>query len=89
MTTRSHVEHAVVPGERPRASRLMRHVILDLPSGQVSLEASEGELLRDAAAAKAGSSIAARDLSLLLDRALNEPRPVARRLEAAGEGLSG
>ena len=57
----------------------MRRVIFDLPSGQVSLEASEVELLRNAVADKAGSSIAARDLSLLLDRALNEPRPVAFR----------
>jgi hypothetical protein len=57
----------------------VRHVIFDLPSGQVSLEAREVELLRDAAAAQAGSSTAARDLSLLLDRALSEPRPVALR----------
>jgi hypothetical protein len=57
----------------------VRHVIFDLPSGQVSLKASEVELLRDAAAAKAGSSIASRDLSLLLGRALNEPRAVAFR----------
>jgi hypothetical protein len=56
-----------------------RHVIFDLPSGQVSLEAIEVELLRDVAAAKAGSSIAARDLSLLLNRALSAPRPVAFR----------
>ena len=57
----------------------MRHVILDLPNGQVSLEAHEVELLRDAAAAKAGSSTAARDLSLLLERALHDPRTVAFR----------
>ena len=57
----------------------MRHVIFDLPSGQVSLEAHEVELLRDAAAARAGSSIAARDLSLLLDRALHDYRTVAFR----------
>jgi hypothetical protein len=74
----------------------VRHVIFDLPSGQVSLEAREVELLRDAAAAQAGSSTAARDLSLLLDRALSEPRPVAfRRAEvqtlieiAASAGLT-
>jgi hypothetical protein len=35
--------------------------------------------LEGAAAAQAGNSIAARDLSLLLDRALNQPRPVAFR----------
>ena len=57
----------------------MRHVIFDLPSGQVSLEAHEVELLRDAAAAQAGSSVAARDLSLLLERALHDPRTVALR----------
>jgi hypothetical protein len=74
----------------------VRHVIFDLPSGQVSFEAREVGLLRNAAAAQAGSSIAARDLSLLLDRALNEPRPVAfRRAEvqtlieiAASAGLT-
>jgi hypothetical protein len=64
--------------ERP-SLLVVRRVIFDLPSGQVSLEAREVELLRDAAAAQAGSSIAARDLSLLLDRALNQPRPVAFR----------
>ena len=58
---------------------MVRHVIFDLPSGQVSFEAGEVERLRDAAAAQAGNSIAARDLSLLLDRALNQPRPVAFR----------
>jgi hypothetical protein len=57
----------------------VRQVIFDLPSGQVSLEAREVELLRDAAAARAGSSTAARDLSLLLERALHDPRTVAFR----------
>lgn len=36
-------------------------------------------MLRDSAAAKSGSSITARALSLLLDRALNETRPAAVR----------
>ena len=57
----------------------MRYVIFDLPSGQVSFEAREVELLRDAAASQAGSSTAARDLSLLLERALHDPRTVAFR----------
>ena len=57
----------------------MRHVIFDLPNGHVSFEAHEVELLRDAAAARAGSSIAARDLSLLLERALRDSRMVAFR----------
>jgi hypothetical protein len=60
-------------------SRNERRVIFDLPSGQVSFEAHEVEVLRDAAAARAGSSTAARDLSLLRDRALVLPRPVAFR----------
>ena len=64
--------------ERPTVL-VVRQVIFDLPSGEVSLEPHEVELLRDAAAAQASSSIAARDLSLLLDRALNQPRPVAFR----------
>jgi hypothetical protein len=58
---------------------LVRHVIFDLPSGQISFDAHQVELLRDAAAAQAGSSTAARDLSLLLERALHDPRPVAFR----------
>ena len=58
---------------------LVRHVIFDLPNGQVSFEAREVMVLRDAAAAQAGSSTAARDLSLLLDRALVNPRTVAFR----------
>jgi hypothetical protein len=58
---------------------LVRQVIFNLPNGQISLEAHEVELLRDAAAAQAGSSIAARDLSLLLERALHDPRTVAFR----------
>ena len=64
--------------ERP-SLMLVRHIIFDLPSGQVSFEAHEVEVLRDAAASRAGSSTAARDLSLLLDRALVAPRPVAFR----------
>ena len=65
-------------GERP-SLLFVRHVIFDLPNGHVSFEAHEVELLRDAAAAQAGRSVAARDLSLLLERALHDPRTVAFR----------
>ncbi|MDE3131335.1 MAG: hypothetical protein KGL16_09290 [Acidobacteriota bacterium] len=54
-------------------------IALELPSGRVELEAEEVIKLRDAAAAQAGHSSAARDLSLLLDRALVQRHPVALR----------
>jgi hypothetical protein len=44
---------ALVPGKQPLG--FVWHVILELPSGQVFLKAGQVELLRDAAAAKAGS----------------------------------
>ena len=52
---------------------------LALPYGEVEFEPDEVALLRDAAAALAGQSPLARDLSLLLDRSLNQPGPVALR----------
>jgi hypothetical protein len=55
------------------------HVVFDLASGRVSLDADQVGQLRDAAAAQAGRSSAARDLSLLLDRALRDAKPVALR----------
>jgi hypothetical protein len=55
------------------------HVFIDLPNGQVSLEAQEVAWLRDAADAEAGRSVAARDLGQLLTRALNDPSPLALR----------
>jgi hypothetical protein len=76
-------------GERHRARgrsrraawgwRTVRHVFFDLPNGQVSLDADQVAQLRDAAAAQAGRSTAARDLSLLLARALEQVKPVALR----------
>jgi hypothetical protein len=54
-------------------------VVLDLATGPVSLSAGEVARLRDAAAARAGRSSAARDLSLLLQLALERIRPVALR----------
>jgi hypothetical protein len=55
------------------------HVFFDLASGQVSLDADQVGQLRDAAAAQAGRSSAARDVSLLLDRALQQAKPVTLR----------
>ena len=54
-------------------------VVLDLATGPVSLSAGEIARLRDEAAARAGRSSAARDLSLLLQLALDRVRPVALR----------
>jgi hypothetical protein len=58
-------------------------VILDVGGRRLVLEAGEAVQLRDAAAACAGRSSAARDLSLLLDRGLHRRRVLAlRRAEA-------
>jgi hypothetical protein len=57
----------------------VQHVVFDLPSGQVSVNGDEVGLLRDAGAARAGRSSPARDLSLLLDRALRQAKPVTLR----------
>ena len=54
-------------------------VVFDLATGPVSLSAGEVARLRDAAASRAGHSSAARDLSLLLQLALERVRPVALR----------
>jgi hypothetical protein len=55
---------------------------LDLPGGQVELRRDDVVCLRDAAAAQTGRSSTARDLSLLLDRALDGgSRVVLRRGE--------
>jgi hypothetical protein len=55
------------------------HVYLDLPAGQISLQSREVVWLRDAADAEAGRSVAARDLGVLLTRALSSPAPLALR----------
>ena len=52
-------------------------VILDIGGRRVDLDPDEVVRLRDAAAACAGRSSAARDLSLLLDRALYRPQVLA------------
>lgn len=57
----------------------MNRIVLDLPGGRLTLDAYEVTRLRDTAAAQAGQSSAARDLSLLLDRALQHGKPVALR----------
>jgi hypothetical protein len=58
-------------------------VVLDIAGRRVDLDAGEIVRLRDAAAACAGRSSAARDLSLLLDRALQRHQVLAlRRAEA-------
>ena len=58
-------------------------VVLDLGGRRVDLDRDEAVQLRDAAAARAGRSSAARDLSLLLDRALHRRQTLAlRRSEA-------
>lgn len=54
-------------------------IFLDLPGGRTGLRREDVSLLRDAAAAQAGRSLAARDLSLLLDRALAQGSSVALR----------
>jgi hypothetical protein len=52
---------------------------LDLPGGIVELHSEDVVQLRDAAAAQAGRSSAARDLALLLDRTLRRNRVALRR----------
>jgi hypothetical protein len=61
----------------------MKHdaISLDLPGHTLALAPARLETLRDAAAAEAGRSSSARDLSLLLDRALREGRLTLRRAE--------
>jgi hypothetical protein len=54
-------------------------VRLDLPTRALELDAHVLERLRDAAAEMAGRSSAARDLSLVLDRALTTGGGVALR----------
>ncbi len=71
-------------------------VVLDVAGRRVELTCSEALLLRDAAASQAGRSSRARDLSLLLERALTGPnllaltrgelRALARVAEAAERG---
>jgi hypothetical protein len=61
----------------------LHSVVLDIAGRRVELDPNETVQLRDAAAACAGTSSAARDLSLLLDRALCRRRVLAwRRAEA-------
>ena len=58
-------------------------VILDVGGRRVALDPEEAIRIRDAAAACAGRSSAARDLSLLLDRGLRRHQVLAlRRAEA-------
>jgi hypothetical protein len=54
-------------------------IAFDLPGGRTGLQPEDVRVLRDAAAARAGRSLAARDLSLLLDRALERGSSVALR----------
>jgi hypothetical protein len=54
---------------------------LDLPGRTISLDAAIVKELRDAAAAAAGRSSPARDLSLLLERALRQGTLTLRRAE--------
>jgi hypothetical protein len=71
--------HAGVPGESPDPPL----VILDIAGPRVELDPHAAARLRDVAASCAGRSSAARDLSLLLDRALSRGRVLAlRRAEA-------
>lgn len=63
------------PGQRP--------IVLDVGGRHIKLDATEAMQLRDAAASRAGKSSVARDLSLLLDRALYRHQVIAlRRAEA-------
>ncbi len=71
-------------------------VVLDVAGRRVELTGSEALLLRDAAAAQAGRSSRARDLSLLLERALTgsnvlalsrgELQTLAQLAETANQG---
>jgi len=66
-----------------RAAPTQRRVVLDIGGRRVDLGPDETVQLRNAAAACAGSSSAARDLSLVLDHALRRPQVLAlRRAEA-------
>ncbi len=56
-------------------------IALDLPAGAVELRNEDVARLREAAAAQAGRSTAARDLSLLLERALHGGRVALRHGE--------
>jgi hypothetical protein len=58
-----------------------RVVSLILPTGALQLDENIVEQLRDTAAAMAGRSSAARDLSLVLDRAINGGYVALRRAE--------
>jgi hypothetical protein len=70
-----HTHASEDPGQLP--------VILDVGGRRIDLDPDEVSRLRDAAAARAGRSSAARDLSLLLDRGLHRPQVLAlRRAEA-------
>jgi len=63
------------PGQRP--------IVLDVGGRRIKLDATEAIQLRAAAASRAGRSSAARDVSLLLDRALYRHQVIAlRRAEA-------
>lgn len=58
-------------------------VVLDVAGRRIDLAPDEAIQLRDTAAACAGRSSTARDLSLLLDKALGRPRVIAlHRAEA-------
>ena len=67
--------HAPVPTLGAEPGRL----VLDLAGRRVELARAEAVRLRDAAAAEAGSSSAARDLSVLLDRVLARGHLLALR----------
>jgi hypothetical protein len=61
----------------------MDEIVIDLPGGKLTLDVEEARGIRDAAAAEAGRSTTARDISLLLDRALSEGSVVALRRNEA------
>jgi hypothetical protein len=52
-------------------------VVIDIGGRRFDLDPTDAARLRDAAAARAGRSSVARDLSLLLDRALHRRRVLA------------
>jgi hypothetical protein len=64
---------------RLRSATTSGMVHLDVPNGALELDKNVVERLRDAAAEKAGHSSSARDLSLVLARALRGRRGVALR----------
>ena len=57
----------------------LRAVVFDVCGRQVVLDLDQARLLRDAAAARAGRSSVARDLSSLLDRGLTREQVIALR----------